>query len=322
MTQVPAAALERFAFVDDPRRRPYAAMVAYLDTWVDTVARALHAAGLWEDLVWVVSADNGGPIYVGGGGNNHPLRGGKHSNWEGGVRANAFVTGGHVPAPARGTVAKGLAAVCDVYTTFCALAGADPADDAAAAAGLPPVDGVDLWPWVVGDVPASPRGAVVLGATLPEITGLPVGWDRGRGATVVQGVIRADGWKLLIGRLEWPFWQGPLYPNASSATLIWDPVDCGFPCGEPDPAATAYAAQAHPQSPKNGCLFNVFDDPTEHRDVAPAQPDTVRALCDLLTAAQATVFSPDRGGDGGQACAVALTTWRGFYGPFVDVGQT
>ena len=51
------------------------------------------------------AADNGGvddgqtPL----GGNNWPLRGEKHTSWQGGVRVAAFVSGGLVPSRFRGT---------------------------------------------------------------------------------------------------------------------------------------------------------------------------------------------------------------------------
>lgn len=45
---------------------------------------ALKARGLWENTLWVSSADNGGPVEFSGA-NNWPLKGGKFSNWgEGG----------------------------------------------------------------------------------------------------------------------------------------------------------------------------------------------------------------------------------------------
>ena len=46
------------------------------------------------------------------------------------------------------------------YTTFCGLAGVDPTDERAAAAGLPPVDGHDLWPLISGANATSPRTEV------------------------------------------------------------------------------------------------------------------------------------------------------------------
>ena len=55
------------------------AMVNFLDEMVGRVVSALKAKGMWDNLLWVTSADNGGPIYANGsaGANNWPLRGGK-----------------------------------------------------------------------------------------------------------------------------------------------------------------------------------------------------------------------------------------------------
>ncbi len=44
----------------------------------------LKSKGMWDDMVVVFSADNGGPIYGNtgtGGANNYPLKGGKMNNW-------------------------------------------------------------------------------------------------------------------------------------------------------------------------------------------------------------------------------------------------
>jgi arylsulfatase A-like enzyme len=45
------------------------------------------------------SADNGGR----GDGINWPLRGEKRTNYEGGMRVSAFVSGGVIPPPLKGT---------------------------------------------------------------------------------------------------------------------------------------------------------------------------------------------------------------------------
>ena len=57
-----------------------------------------------------------------------------------GVRVAALVNGGFLPEGMRGRKLEGLTAVWDVYATFSAVAGADPTDHMAAAAGLPPID--------------------------------------------------------------------------------------------------------------------------------------------------------------------------------------
>ena len=59
------------------------------------------------------------------GANNYPLKGGKMNNWEGGIRVNAFISGGFVAEASRGTTYEGLVTGWDHYATFCALAGVD-----------------------------------------------------------------------------------------------------------------------------------------------------------------------------------------------------
>lgn len=92
-------------------------MVSYMDDAIDDLVAAYKQNSLWENTLMVFSADNGGPIYRWGdpGANNFPLRGGKASNWEGGIRVNAFVAGGALPSSMQGTKATGLVALWDWY---------------------------------------------------------------------------------------------------------------------------------------------------------------------------------------------------------------
>ena len=69
------------------------------------------------------------------------------TNWEGGVRADAFVAGGLLPPSVRGTKLGGARSylhLCDFYATFSFLAGVDPHDAKAHAAGLPPIDSLNM----------------------------------------------------------------------------------------------------------------------------------------------------------------------------------
>ena len=53
----------------------------------------------------VYSPDNGG--YLGNGGDDTPLRGGKFSDFQGGVKVAAFASGGLIPPAMRGTNVSG-----------------------------------------------------------------------------------------------------------------------------------------------------------------------------------------------------------------------
>lgn len=62
----------------------------------------------------------------------------------------AWASGGLIPASQRGTTLTGLIHICDWYHTFSILAGVDPVDHKAAANGLPPTDGGNVWPALAG----------------------------------------------------------------------------------------------------------------------------------------------------------------------------
>lgn len=80
------------------------------------------------------------------------------------------------------------------YTTFCVLAGIDPQDKAGEAAGLPPVDGIDLWPFISGANATAPRTEVWLGSN-------GAGDSDNSQHPIVQALIRADGYKVLWGNV-------------------------------------------------------------------------------------------------------------------------
>lgn len=248
--QVPQKYVDRFHFMqptDKPghERQLYSATVAFIDDAFANISAAFERREMATHLLVVMSADNGGAVYYGGfgGANNHPLRGGKMNNWEGGIRVNAFVSGGFLPAAVRGTRYSGLVALWDWYSTFCALAGVDPTDESAAAAGLPPIDSIDQSAIILGKGSSSapprtelalgtePRATDLAGAPLcssfssagalphvKEIRGLRVERDRpvrlpaGGTCATLNGLIELDDaghlWKLLLGDVEQAFLTG------------------------------------------------------------------------------------------------------------------
>ncbi len=302
--EVPTAYLEKFSFIDVEVRQYYCAMVNYIDDQIGVVVAALKAKGLWDNMLFVMSSDNGGPLAQvanisglenGGGASNFPLRGGKMSNTEGGVRVNAFATGGLIPAAAMGTTSEAFIAIEDWYVTFCALAGVDPTDEKAAAAGLPPIDGLNVWPVLSGANISSGRRLQFLGSS-DDTPGI--------GNTIVQGVIRvADGYKLLLGNSNPAFWQGPTFPNSSAGGNFLH-----LACGDPD----ATGASKGP-----GCLFNILTDPYETNDLASVYPHYVVELRTKITEAQATVYNPDRGQPDHFLFSKQAVENGGFIGPFL-----
>ena len=218
------------------------------------------------------------------GANNYPLRGGKYSQFEGGIRVNAFVSGGYLPAAVRGTKSEGMIHIADWYGTLNKLAGVvDPFTDKwAAASGLPPVDSVDVWPLVMGAVKAedSPRDTIL----------------------VNKNLLVHKQWKFCTGSMQGNALAGPRYPNASSYPK--DFVDSfNLNCGE------------------GGCLFDVVKDVLETTNVAAANPKVVAMMSAMMKNISTTIF-PRNSKQDPECKKFAKSHWGGFLGPWLEVPKS
>ncbi|MFM9059694.1 MAG: sulfatase [Planctomycetaceae bacterium] len=122
----------------DDRRAMYAAMVESVDEAVGKVVEELEALSLRDRTLVVVTSDNGG---VAGLADLAPLRAGKGSAWEGGVRVPLIASWPGVIAP--GSTSDVPVISCDIPVTILDVTGVGP-DPAQ------PPDGVSLAPVLRG----------------------------------------------------------------------------------------------------------------------------------------------------------------------------
>jgi len=125
--------------------------VEEVDWSVGQVLDALRSQGLDKDTLVVFTSDNGPWLTKGAdGGSAGPLRGGKGSTWEGGVRVPTLAWWpGRVPA---GSVNDAVAATIDLLPTFVSLAGGT-------VPATPIIDGRDITPILLGQSKESAREA-------------------------------------------------------------------------------------------------------------------------------------------------------------------
>lgn len=171
--QVPEPQVRPYASLPE-QRRIFAGMVAALDEGVGDVLDALEERGMAENTIVLFVGDNGAD--PGEGGSNQPLRGGKGTTWEGGIRVPALLRWpGRVPAGGRSEV---LVSFLDLAPTLCAAAGVAPPDAL-------PLDGHDRWPALTGGDAPAPHAPVVIGC---------------EDMHALRYAVLAEPWKLVLER--------------------------------------------------------------------------------------------------------------------------
>lgn len=271
--QVPAEYVTPYASsIADRQRRVFAGMLSCVDEGIGNVTAALRRHGLLADSVVVVTTDNGGPISneIGDavGSSNWPLRGGKHSIWEGGTRGTAVLYAGErtglLGPDRRGSSFKQLMHASDWLPTFCSLAGGAAAASCASLA----LDGVDQGPALFHGAPSA-RTEVFYGQhdQGPQVS-----------AASRDGALRDPlGWKLVTDFGGYPNCWGRS-PAAAAPDAI-GAESCLIPPSSPGPL-----------------LFNLSQDLAETSDVAGAHPTVVRRLAARLRELLSTAAKNVTGG--------------------------
>lgn len=140
MPHVPLYASQRFS--GKSNQGIYGDVVMEIDWSVGEVMRALNRAHIADDTLVIFTSDNGPWLSYGAhAGSAFPLREGKGTSWEGGVRVPCIMRWpGRIPA---GTVCDQPLMTIDLFPTIANLLAAKLPDHE--------IDGRDVWPIIAGD---------------------------------------------------------------------------------------------------------------------------------------------------------------------------
>lgn len=254
--EVPEHYYNMYPNIDNEERRIFSGMVTAMDDVIGNLTWFLKSKGMYDDTLFVFTADNGGWIQFGG--NNYPLRGGKFTIWEGGTRVVSFLHGAGLKT--KGTRFDGLIHAVDWMPTLIAAAGGN-IDD-------PDIDGMNLWPSLSSGSP-SPRTEFIynLDDMFPPVQG--------------HAGIRQGDYKLLIGLPG--LYSGWYFPNRTYVEEVRAGQKLLAVLEDlPKPGASAESLLAEVLELRGWDdephLFNLKDDPTEHNNLADQMPQLVAKL--------------------------------------------
>ena len=271
-------------------RPKYAAMISVMDEGIGKVVESLEEKGIMNNTVIVFLSDNGAVYGSAGAGSNYPLRGGKHSMFEGGIKTVSLVNSPLLNKS--GYTNTNLLEVTDWYATFQRMAGDDPAQH-----GKPqlPLDGEDIWDTISNDTPLG-REEVLVNLYLQSMIQSSRAYefrekrdaeteeeekeeDEEDGIESVADMnsgdnfaLRWKNWKLLTGSF---LSQGWIKQNQVEKDTI-----------ETDEYKDSSKEKKAKKYKDVTLLFNLEEDPRETNNVAEQNPDVVKIMMDKIAGYQ------------------------------------
>jgi len=173
-----------------------------LDDTIANVTQAFRDAGIWDDTLLIFTTDNGGHPPTSG--SNWPLRGGKNTLWEGGVRGTSFIRGAGIPAKLQNTTNLSLMHAIDWFPTIITGVLGESTNDSK------PLDGVNQWASLTQGVPSG-RTEILLNL------------DRETNFTA----LRYENWKIVVGAQAYDGWfplapELPISPAKDNTVSLFD----------------------------------------------------------------------------------------------------
>ena len=276
--------------IANKQRRRFAGMVSIMDEAIGNVTSTFKEMGLWDDTLMVFTTDNGGPVNItfsGIGACNWPLRGSKHTLWEGGVRGTAFIRGAGVNGTGLNNTA--LMHASDWFPTLLSAAGGN-------TQGTFPLDGKDLWSVLSTGQGESPRTEILHNYD-------PMASPGNHGCCGYAG-LRSFEWKLLVnpgGPDGWyppPDWHGKAQLTATDGVRL----NTGLVEHMKEINTTVY-------------LFRPREDPEERHEISAQFPDITQQLLTRLHQLMAEAL-PD--GHRGTDPASNPKNFNGFWTPWLN----
>jgi arylsulfatase len=254
MPHVPIFASQKFQ--GRSRRSLYGDVVEELDWSVGQIMQTLERLGLNGRTLVIFTSDNGPFLSYGNhAGSAGPLREGKLTTWEGGVREPCVMRfSGVIPA---GRVCDAPISTIDLWPTLAGLVGAP----------LPekPIDGRDVWPLIRGEP----------GAKLPREAFYYYAGDQ------LQAVRWGD-WKLHLPHDYLTSASPPGHGGRPADYENMKPEAMSVSGLRGIASRHGYVVRHQPLA-----LFNLRDDIGEAHDVAAQHPDVVKRLLALAETARA-----------------------------------